>query len=340
MPTLFDPTELLYNSKETIEIIEGIENIAPLHVSCLSLTQKELSVYTDSSGPIFFCNTPEAKKTYADLKSRGVRIRVIVEITKENLHYVKEVMPYVTDLRHMDRTSHSFSVTDKHYTSTKVQDESPYITKTIFSNIDFFVKEHQYLFEILWNKAIPANQRIKEIEEGVKREFIETLRDPLETIELIPKIISSAYEEILVMFPTSNTFKRFESEGIIELFKNQAVGDNNVLVRFLVKGEKEMQSDQLKENTIQQNVELQFAGRGLLNDIRMILIIVDREKMLSIELKDDLQPALVDSIGLTTYSNSESTVISHVSLFEKIWIQSENEEKRQQLHQKVTIGEA
>jgi hypothetical protein len=33
--------------------------------------------------------------------------------------------------------------------------------------------------------VIPAKQRFKEIEEGSKREFIETIRDPMEIVELI-----------------------------------------------------------------------------------------------------------------------------------------------------------
>jgi hypothetical protein len=37
---------------------------------------------------------------------------------------------------------------------------------------------------MLWQKAIPAKQRIKEIEEGLKREFVETLREPSEIQQL------------------------------------------------------------------------------------------------------------------------------------------------------------
>ena len=49
---------------------------------------------------------------------------------------------------------------------------------------------------MLWRKAIPAKKRIKEIEEGLKREFIETIQDPRETLDLIPKLLSSSTEEI------------------------------------------------------------------------------------------------------------------------------------------------
>ena len=66
---------------------------------------------------------------------------------------------------------------------------------------------------MLWKKAIPAKQRIKEIEEGVKREFIETIQDPKETLNLIQNIIASATEEIMIMFPTIRSFQVYEKEG-------------------------------------------------------------------------------------------------------------------------------
>ena len=48
--------------------------------------------------------------------------------------------------------------------------------------------------------TIPAKQRIKEIEENLKREFIETIQDTEETTTLISKVLSSATEEILLYF--------------------------------------------------------------------------------------------------------------------------------------------
>ena len=39
--------------------------------------------------------------------------------------------------------------------------------KIIYCNIGSFVEQQQYLFDMLWNKAETANQRIREIEEGI-----------------------------------------------------------------------------------------------------------------------------------------------------------------------------
>ena len=52
----------------------------------------------------------------------------------------------------------------------------------ISSTVRAFVEQQQYFFDMLWRKAIPAKQRIKEIEEGLKREFIEAIQDPEEIL--------------------------------------------------------------------------------------------------------------------------------------------------------------
>ena len=35
-----------------------------------------------------------------------------------------------------------------------------------------FVDQQQFIFDMLWHKTVPAKQRIKEIEQGLKGEFI------------------------------------------------------------------------------------------------------------------------------------------------------------------------
>jgi hypothetical protein len=65
-------------------------------------------------------------------------------------------------------------------------------------------------------KQFQAKQRIREIEEGLKRDFIDTIRDPNEVQSIIAKLISSAIEEIMLTFPTVNTFNRFQKEKMLD----------------------------------------------------------------------------------------------------------------------------
>jgi len=55
---------------------------------------------------------------------------------------------------------------------------------------------------------VPANQRTKEIEEHSKRQFLDTIRDGLKINDHVHRLAKSAREEILMMFPITNTFYR------------------------------------------------------------------------------------------------------------------------------------
>jgi two-component system, OmpR family, sensor histidine kinase VicK len=56
---------------------------------------------------------------------------------------------------------------------------------------------------------------------------------------------------------------------------------------------------------------------------KLTTIMADRELSLIVELKDDAKENSNEAIGLATYSNSESTVLSYASIFEALWIQSQ-----------------
>jgi len=103
----------------------------------------------------------------------------------------------ICELRHLDEIKGNFGLGDGVYyrASAKTTESSP-PPLLISSTLRALVEQQQYFFDMLWRKAIPAKKRIKEIEEGLKREFIETIQDPRETLDLIPKLLSSSTEEI------------------------------------------------------------------------------------------------------------------------------------------------
>ncbi|HYT45581.1 MAG TPA: hybrid sensor histidine kinase/response regulator [Methylomirabilota bacterium] len=70
------------------------------------------------------------------------------------------------------------------------------------------------------------------------------------------------------------------------------------------------------------------------------IIIIDRKESLVTELNDDSKDTFVDSLGFATYSNSRSTVLSYVSIFESFWLQTEMYKKVKETErmQKEFIG--
>ena len=47
------------------------------------------------------------------------------------------------------------------------------------------------------------------------------------------------------------------------------------------------------------------------------------QQSLQVEVKDDMKDNSYDAVGLATYSNSESTVWTHASIFETLWTQAQ-----------------
>ena len=162
-----------------------------------------------------------------------------------------------------------------------------------------------------------AKQRIKEIEEGLKREVIETIQDPIEILNHILNVINSAIEEIDIIMSTANTFKRYEREGITELLTKKAV--EGVKVRMLLN-----QNQDIKQSIERLKINPQITIKNLDKSVqtKVTTIVADNELSLVIELKDDAKQNSDEAIGLATYSNSESTVLSYASIFETLWIQS------------------
>ncbi len=277
-----------------------------------------------------------------DLKKRGIKTRLITEITRDNLDACKEIMKITTEIRHLDEVKGNFSISDESiYEATMIgnflipdkvsssvlsskleqnSQEAKLSTQSIYSTVKAFVGRQQYFFEMLWRRAIPAKLRIKEIEEGFKREFIETIQDPTEIQSLVSKIISSAVGEIDIVLSTSNSFIRYEKEGIIDTLKKR-VNEDNLKVRILVEHNYEIQAI---INELMKKYP-QIAIRNLEKSIqtKVNTIVADDELSLVIELKDDSQQNSNEAIGLATYSNSESTVLSYASIFEARWIQSQ-----------------
>jgi len=56
---------------------------------------------------------------------------------------------------------------------------------------------------------------------------------------------------------------------------------------------------------------------------RITIILIDRRECLIVESKDDTRVNPYDAIGLSTYSNSKSIVLSYASIFESLWKQTE-----------------
>ena len=102
----------------------------------------------------------------------------------------------------------------------------------IYSNVRELVEQQQYVFDTLWNKSIPSQEKIKEIEEGIQPHIIEIIRDTHEFQNLAMKLARSVREEMLVLYLTAKGFYRQSKLGMIAIAKEMAV-QHGVKIRAL-----------------------------------------------------------------------------------------------------------
>ncbi len=162
-----------------------------------------------------FYNTPIWKEFVA-LKNRGIRLRFITEITKDNLRHSKEIMK-IAELRHLDGIKGNFGIADgKDYGgSASVKEGQPPI-EIIRSNVRTFVEQQQFLYETLWSKAMPAEQRISEIEKGHEPTVVEVIHSSSRAREVYLNLVRGATKEIMIIFPTPKAVARQGKIGAIQ----------------------------------------------------------------------------------------------------------------------------
>src|SRR6188472_1135301 len=94
--------------EEKTKVIYGDQNIIDDTVKLISLAKKTICACMDFDAPSTFVipNHP-ITRVYVDAKARGIQLRFISEITKENIEYCKKLRE-ISDLRHMDAIKGNF----------------------------------------------------------------------------------------------------------------------------------------------------------------------------------------------------------------------------------------
>jgi hypothetical protein len=150
------------NSERT-EIFTGEEATTTVILQVLSDSRHKCESCIDSTSPSVSIDV--FKKAIEDARSRGISFKFLTEITANNLYYCK-LLSIGSELRHLDGIKGNFSIfDDKVYLASAILKESQPVSQLIYSNVKTFVEQQRYLFETLWNRAIPAEIRIREIEE-------------------------------------------------------------------------------------------------------------------------------------------------------------------------------
>ena len=469
---------------ETTEILRGAEDTT--HAVVLFFANaKWVGACGDSLAPSVAMGVEPIKKCYENLKSRKVKVRWITEITQDNLSYCKALMQYA-EVRHLDGIKGNFGVSDSAYTATATVNKAQPVPELIYSTAKSVVEQNKNVFDTLWDKAILAEDRIKEIEEGVIRPEIKAVKDPLEilqdTVGLIRRskqysvcsvsggllyahnysfdtfkeilelhrsgkhlgirwvtkiednedsrlleviktfmklgmqirhvttippmsfgvseketgvtvenmrggslnasaifssepaiveqfaaifeelwnkginakerieeieshtmtfidiihnpaeiqkryhaLVASAREHVLLFLPTTTAYRREEKIGIFESLEQAVARGANI--RILLPTDKEIEEKIQQKIKLKKGFEIRKIKTTNTTEARSKILIVDNRTYLMVELKDNTKETFVEAVGSAIISNSKSTVLSYITMFDSLWRQAELYEK-------------
>lgn len=303
-------------------MLHGAENAVGRGIKFMSNAKRRMDICFDATGASIVVEIDAYREGYEGIRKRGGRIRAITSITKENIRYCKKLAGMVDELRHLTDIKGGIAVTEREYMATTVLAKAKPLTEVTYSNVQEMVRQGQYIFDMFWEKAIPAGERIREIEEGIEPEFIETIKDPVRIQALGYDILRGGRKEVLIMFSTAKAFQRQERAGALQLLTKE-IKKGSITAKILTPFSREVRS-------FVESLAWQQGGSRIViqrvhpaSQITTSLVVVDSRYSLAVEVKDDIKESSIEAMGLATFSNSKATVQTYVSIFNTLWKQAQ-----------------
>jgi predicted DNA-binding antitoxin AbrB/MazE fold protein len=252
-------------------------------------------------------------------KRKGLKLRMISDIsTKDSSLYRRFVIYF--EIRHIDKISCNMILIDRSNFMTFLTSGS---NKTRLLRIadKSFVSAQQFLFDSLWNVALPFKEKIKEIEYGHGKSFAKNISRSSEILDTIRTSIISSIDEVLILFSEYEVLIHSKKLGILKLL--QEVTRNGIKVRIIVHCENKNIKEKLKNIFIENfpDVSVQYLQKSL--QTKMTTMIFDRRTFLDISTEARFDENSERVMGPSVYSNNEIKLNSLISIFEFLWIQSD-----------------
>jgi signal transduction histidine kinase len=298
---------------ETTEVLTNPEAIDRVIHRTFSNISHDYGTCIDASGPAVVMSIESMKKRLIVAHARGIKIRFVTEITKDNLPYCKQ-MTQLGEMRHLDEVQGNFGVSETEYLASATLDKEKVVPLLIYSNVKQIVKQQQYVFQTLWNKAIPAEQRIEEIERGKEHEFLEVCPDHMRAAHVYSQYAESVQSEALLILPNSKSLQREYDIGILHKLVD-AAAKRKATIRILCPlDDKNAKIAEWLSDSGGPTIQL-LNGDGSDSTV----FVVDGRLSFRAEQRSEQAEKFPDTIGYAVYSNSKPTVNSFKSFFEMLW---------------------
>jgi nitrogen-specific signal transduction histidine kinase len=325
--TELDTRKYLNTVLKEIKIIQNIEDIISKSKSILS-DSKEFILCTRPSGLRLAYNN--YFEIYQQICGNGKMhthngIKIITSITDSNdIEIVNKFLALGVSIKHVKNLPPiNFAASEKEMIATIQKTEGGQILQNLLTtNEPAYIEHFNSIFSELWGNGIDIKNRINDIETGVDNEGIEIIQNPETFEKIFYRLIMSAKEDIVGIFSTPNAFRRQKFAGTFELIRER-LETRTLNVRILVPADKLIYQtiNEYEDQGISDRIKIRLMEPSM--QTKVSIVVIDKKYSLAVELKDDSKYKVTEAIGLVTYSNSKSTVLSYYSIFESLWKQTE-----------------
>lgn len=340
------------NNGET-KIIFGRDEINNLFVKSVGETADSWNITSPGEFvPLFYYMT-DLRKAYKEALERGIKLRAIIKVTQDNIFYVKDGSQYFSEVRHMDGIVGTFVVSDKHYlgTSTVLYDEgkvsgeegmnkTEYPTQQcIFSTSRELIHQQQKYFDILWDQAIPAVEKIKEMEK-IENTQLNVMDNPLKVQIMLTNLLRSTTKEVWLLFSSCTIFeytqRLFNVLTILQSFQEK-IGVRILILTNNTDPLKHSERTKINVTTkegeaplVKSSIEIRNIENAGLTTFEVqtntMTAICDRDKSLTIKFNQDKDYSSVETfsqlIESGVYTTGKEPVMPSILSFERLWYQT------------------
>ena len=296
-----------------------------------------LDVFSSATDTISICGNAkflpqllslEITKKAIAAKGRQLKQRYLVDVTKGNTQSCRNLMEIVASQNdsnffcHSDEVEANFVVTEKEYLGSITLRE-PH-QQAIYSNMGSMVEQQQHIFDSLWNKAIPIQDRLTEIEEGREHEFYEVINDYQKAKEKYIDLARSVDREALLLCANSKAMVRAYRLGVLDSLIEASV-KKGAIIRIICPLAEE--NSEIVDTIAKRAPDIRILNYDNSASSHSGLLIVDRAKFMRFELKEPKAEEFSEAIEFVIFSNSKASVESSKSFFELIWNERIQQEK-------------
>ena len=115
---------LSHSDVQRIDIVYGIQNICNSYSQLFLNAKQKIDNCINCYNLLSYFEFESLKKSILEAKTKGVISRYLIDITKDNINYCKELAKIVDELRHLDGLIGGIAVSELEYMGTTTMHEA------------------------------------------------------------------------------------------------------------------------------------------------------------------------------------------------------------------------